>query len=251
MKKILLIGILTTQYLFGLVSIVPVEIGAKPGISAKAEVGLETKRGNTEKDNYKASIRVTYDNNVSYAVWGEFSGEYGESNYVKDTNKAFSHLRYIHSLSDNQDLRYELFGQLESDEFKQINSRLLGGAGLRYRVFNSADSGKGFFGLGGFFEDIDYKDSSIDPSEDNVRINSYLAYSISVADMSTFSYVLYYQPKVDDFADYALSNELELKLNIIKKLFLKFNVSWTRDAQPATNAEKDDFTQTTTFLFNF
>lgn len=251
MKKILLIGILMSQCLFGLVSIAPVEIGAKPGMSGKAEAGLETKRGNTEKDNYKASIRVTYDNNVSYAVWGEFSGEYGESNYVKDTNKAFSHLRYIHSLTDDENLRYELFGQLESDEFRQINSRLLGGAGLRYRVFNSPKNGKGFFGLGGFYEDIEYKDPIIDPSEDNARLNSYLAYSISVADKSTFSYVLYYQPKFDDYADYIFSNALELKLNIIKKLFLKFNVSWSRDTEPPVGVEKDDFTQTTTFVFDF
>jgi len=250
-KRILLIGILTTQYLFGLVSIAPVEIGAKPGLSGKFEAGLETKRGNTDKDNYKASVRVNYDNNESYVIWGEFSGEYGESNYVKDTNKAFSHLRYIHSLGNDENLRYELFTQLESDEFRRINSRILGGAGLRYRVFNSPKNGKGFFGLGGFYEGIEYKDPQIDPSEDNIRMNSYLAYSISLSDISAFSYVLYYQPKVDDFSDHTLSNQLELKLNIIKKLFLKLNVSWNEDSNPPVGVKKSDFTQTTTFVFDF
>ncbi|WP_373001252.1 DUF481 domain-containing protein [Sulfurimonas sp.] len=251
MKKILLIGILTTQYLFALISIAPVELGEKPGLSGKFEAGLETKRGNTDKDNYKASFRITYDNNSSYATWGEFSGEYGESNYVKDTNKAFSHIRFIHSLTDDENLRYELFGQLESDEFRRINSRILGGAGLRYRMFNSPKNGKGFFGLGGFYEDIEYTNPQIDPSEDNARLNSYLAYSISIADMSAFSYVLYYQPKMDDYADYVFSNQLELKLNIIKRLFLKFNVSWSEDSNPPVGVKTTDFTQTTTFLFNF
>ncbi|WP_373035703.1 YdiY family protein [Sulfurimonas sp.] len=251
MKKILLIGILTTQYLFALISIAPVELGEKPGLSGKFEAGLETKRGNTDKDNYKASVRINYDNNASYVIWGEFSGEYGESNYVKDTNKAFSHLRYIHSLTDDENLRYELFAQLESDEFRRINSRLLGGAGLRYRVFNSPKNGKGFFGLGGFYEDIEYTNSQIDPSEDNVRLNSYLAYSVALSDISTFSYVLYYQPKVDDYSDYVFSNELELKLNILKKLFLKLSVTLNEDSNPPVGVKKTDFTQTTTFLFNF
>ncbi|MDA3907630.1 MAG: DUF481 domain-containing protein [Sulfurimonas sp.] len=251
MKKILLIAILTTQYLFALVSITPVELGEKPGLSGKFEAGLETKRGNTDKDNYKASLRVNYDNNESYVIWGEFSGEYGESNYVKDTNKAFSHLRYIHSLTNDENLRYELFAQLESDEFRQINSRTLGGAGLRYRVFNSLKNGKGFFGLGSFYEKIEYNNPQINPSEDNVRLNSYLAYRIDISDMSTFSYVLYYQPKVDDYTDYIVSNQLELKLHILKKLFLKLNVTLDEDSNPPIGVKKTDFTQTTTFVFDF
>jgi putative salt-induced outer membrane protein YdiY len=251
MKKILLIGILTTQYLFALVSISPVELGKKPGLSGSFEAGLETKRGNTDKDNYKASVKINYDNNESYVIWGEFSGEYGESNYAKDTNKAFSHLRYIHSLTNDENLRYELFAQLESDEFRQINSRTLGGAGLRYRVFNSPKNGKGFLGLGGFYENIEYKNPLIDPSEDNARINSYLAYSIDYTELSTFSYVVYYQPKVDDYDDYIFSNQLELKINIIKTLFLKINVSWNEDSAPPVGVEKNDFTQTTTFVFDF
>jgi putative salt-induced outer membrane protein YdiY len=251
MKKILVIVFLTTQYLFALITITPVDIGEKPGVSGKIEAGLETKRGNTEKDNYKASARINYDNNSSYVIWGEFSSEYGESTYVKDTNKAFSHIRFIGSLADNKDLVYELFAQLQSDEFRQINSRVLGGAGLRYRVFNSAKAGKGFVGLGGFYEDIQYKDSKKDPEEDNIRLNSYLAYKVDISNISSLSYVFYYQPKVDAFSDHSISNQVELKLRILKKLFLKFNVTWDDDSKPPSGVKRDDFTQTTTFVFDF
>lgn len=251
MKKIILTAIVTTQYLFALVSIAPVEIGEKAGLSAKLEAGLETKRGNTDKDNYKASARLTYDNNSSCVIWGEISGEYGKSNGVEDTNKAFSHIRYIHALTNDENLRYELFAQLESDDFRQINSRVLGGAGLRYKVFNSVEKGKGYFGLGGFYEGIRYKNPLIDPAEDNARLNSYLAYTIGFNNKASFSTTLYYQPMIDDFSDYVQSSQLELKLNIFKELYLKFSASWNVDSKPPVGVEKSDFVQTTSFVFNF
>lgn len=251
MKTLILITLITTQYLFALVSIAPVEIGKKPGITTDIEVGLETKRGNTDQDNYKASVRVSYDNNTSSVIWGELSGEYGKSNGVENTNKAFSHIRYIHSLSDNERLIYELFTQLENDEFRQINSRLLIGGGLRYKIFNSTKNGKGFFGLGTFSESIKYTNSNIDPSEDNIRVNSYLAYSVGFGNNSKFSCSIYYQPKINDFSDYVQTNKLELKVNLFKDLFLKFNASWDIDSKPPTGVNKSDFTQLTTFVISF
>ena len=251
MKSLILITLITTQYLFALVSIAPVEIGEKTGLSGTIEAGLETKRGNTDKDSYQASIRVTYDESINYVVWGELSGEYGKSNGVEDTNKAFSHLRYIHALTDDENLRYELFAQLESDEFIQISSRVLGGAGLRYKVFNSVEKGKGYFGLGGFHESIKYENSTVDPNEDNERLNTYLAYSVGFGETSTFSCSLYYQPKIDDFSDYIQTNKLELKFKLYKELFLKLNATWNVDTKPPVGVEKSDFTQRTTFVFNF
>ena len=50
-KIILLISIMSTQYLFALVSIAPMEIGEKEGIHGNASFGFETKRGNTNIDN--------------------------------------------------------------------------------------------------------------------------------------------------------------------------------------------------------
>ena len=251
MKKIILIATLTTQCLFALVTITPVEIGEKAGLSGNIEAGLETKRGNTDKDNYKASVRVTYDEATDYVVWGELSGEYGKSNDVKDTDKAFSHVRYIHTLTDDENLRYELFAQLESDEFKQISSRVLGGGGLRYRLFNSEENGKGYMGLGGFYEGLRYENPLIDPSEDNVRVNSYLAYTVGFNEKSTFTCGLYYQPMIDEFSDYVQSSQLEVKLHVVKSLFLKLNASWDVDSRPPVGIEKSDFTQRVTFIFDF
>ena len=88
MKTPILITLLTAQSLFGLVSIIPVEIGKEIGLSNIAEASLETKRGNTDTDNYKASYRTTYDDGKNFVTWGEASGAYGKANGNENTNKA-------------------------------------------------------------------------------------------------------------------------------------------------------------------
>jgi putative salt-induced outer membrane protein YdiY len=247
---VVLLLVLSSQ-LFALVSIKPVDVGEKAGFSGGVELGLDTKRGNTEKDTYKASAKITYDNNVSYVAWAQVSGEYAESSGVEDTNKKYAHLRFIHKLSKDV-FRYEIFGQVQEDKFKALKQRRLGGAGIRAKIFNTPIGGEGYFGLGAMYEDIRYTDPSIDPNEYNTRLNTYLAYSLKFMDSSSLAYTLYYQPLFEEMSDYVMTNDLELKLQIYKKLFLKFGLSYDLDSRPPNGvAEKYDLSQSTTFVYEF
>lgn len=247
-KIILLISIMSTQYLFALVSIAPMEIGEKEGIHGNASFGFETKRGNTNKDNYKGSAKVSYDNNIDYVTWGEVSAEYGEANHVQDTNKQYLHLRYIHAIT-KKGIRYELFGQLEENKFKRIKNRTLLGGGLRFKIFEIFKDGRGYLGLGTFYEDISYL--SNDPHENNIRLNTYFAYTAKFGIDSRITYTLYYQPKIEDVSDHIYSQKLQLQLFIYEQLFLNFQIAYDTDTQPAIGVEKYDFTQTTSFMYKF
>ncbi|MBU0719965.1 DUF481 domain-containing protein [bacterium] len=246
--KLLLILLINITSLMALITITPVDIGEKPGFSTKGAVSLETKKGNTEKSNYKGSVRLSYDDNLSYVTWAEFSGEYGETNTVKDTNNLYSHVRHIRKLEDYA-FRTEYFAQLQSDEFKKIEDRALGGAGLRYKLPEILKDSKAYIGVGGFYEYINY--SSIDPYENNIRVNTYFAYTIKLEAKTSLSYTLYYQPKIDDFYDYACSNKAELKIHVYKKLFLSFNLYYDIDSRPAMGLKTDDYGQLTNFIFEF
>ena len=248
MKLLLLITLLTVQYLFATISIVPVEIGEKPGTHGKVGASLETKRGNTYKDNYKAALRISYDNNISYVTWTEVSGEYGKSHDVEDTNKVFLHFRYIYALTE-ESIRAELFAQTQEDKFKSIETRRIGGAGLRFKIFEIFENGKGYLGLGGYYENIKYTDEN--PTEHDVRLNSYFAYTINFSEDSTFSYTFYYQPIFDYLNDFVTAHKMELKLHIYQKLFLQFKISYDFDSRPPIGVLEDDFTQTTELVFNF
>lgn len=250
MKYIAAIFLITTQ-LLAVVSIKPVEIGDNQGFSGGVELGLDTKRGNTHKDAYKASANLNYDSNTSYVTWLRISGEYGKANDVEDTNKKYAHLRYIHKLTD-ETLRYEVFFQAQEDKFKALSYRGVGGLGLRAKIFNTPIGGKGYFGLGGLYEEIQYIDPTIDPNEYNTRVNSYLAYSLKFSNNSSLAYTFYYQPRVDEFEDYVMTNDLELILEIYQKLYLKFSISYDRDSTPPNGIqEKYDLSQSTTFLYEF
>jgi len=251
MKKItltLLTPLLLAQSLLALVTIAPVEIGAKPGFSGKAAVTLETKRGNTDKQNYQTSLRVNYDNNSSHVTWAEISTEYGESNDQKDTDKAFAHLRHIRT-TGVKDLRAEAFTQIQDDKFKLIKNRTLFGAGLRYKLFSLFGKDKGFVGLGVMNETINY--TSQDPHENNQRMNSYIAYSSKFAQRSRVGLSFYYQPKLNEFADHVTSTNFELRLLVIDKLFLQFKVAYDTDSNPPMGVRKYDLTQNTSFLYEF
>lgn len=250
MKTLILTTLITTQSLFALVSIAPVEIGKKPGFSNNIEGSLETARGNTEKDGYKVAARTTYDNGIDYLSWAEISGAYAKANGEENTNKLFAHTRYMHTLTDKT-VMGEIFLQFQNDEFKRINNRLLGGGGVRFEIFDMLQKGKGFFGIGGYYENVNYANSSVNPSENNLRVNSYFAYKIDFSKTSAVAYTLYYQPKASDFSDHIESHELELKLGVYSDLFLKFSISYDKDSRPPIGAKDYDFTQNTSFIYNF
>lgn len=248
MKTLILLTLITFQYTFALTSIAPVEIGENKGLHGKVTASFETKRGNTHKDNYKASAKVTYDNNVSYVTWAELSGEYGESNDVKDTDKKYLHLRYIHALTKDY-LRGELFGQIGEDKFRSITNRSLIGAGIRYKVFEIFKDAKAYIGFGGFYETIDYTTS--DPHERNARLNTYFAYKMKLSKKSNLAYSFYFQPKADYFDDYITSHDIQLELNIYTQLYLNFQLSYFYDSRPPLDVEEYDLTQVTSFIYKF
>lgn len=251
MKILITLTIITLQQLFALISIVPVEIGQKPGLSGKLQAGLDTKRGNTHTDNYNASTRINYDNNSSFVLWGELSGEYGEANDIENTNNIYSHIRLIHTIGSSN-TRAEVFLQTEEDKFRAISARRVAGSGLRFKVLDILEGSKGYYGLGAMYEYIQYVNPLVDPKENNIRLNTYLTYTLKLNDNSNFAYTFYYQPSTDDFNDHVISNKLELKLRVYEKLFLKFNISYNVDSKPPVGVKEDyDFRQSTTFVFDF
>jgi len=105
-------------------------------------------------------------------------------------------------------------------------------------------------GFGGFVERIDYT-TDIDSSEDNIRLNIYIAYKNQFTKNVKFSYIGYYQPRVDIYSDYILSNSVELKVKIYKQLSINFELTYNQDTKPAIGIENYDFAQKTSFIYDF
>lgn len=250
MKTPILISLLATQSLFALVSIIPVEIGKNIGFSNIAEASLDTTRGNSDTDNYKASYRSTFDQGRDFVTWAEASGGYGKANGNENTNKLFAHARYIHAITPDS-LRAEVFAQYQSDKFINIEDRFLYGIGTRFKTFDTNHDARAYIGLGAFYESITYTNELVNPIERNVRLNSYFAYSMDLNDKTSAAYTLYFQPKADDIADNIQSHEFELKVNVYRDMFLKFALDYTLDSEPPAGVKRYDLIQKTSFVFNF
>lgn len=248
MKKLLFLSLLFAQTLFALVSIAPTEVGDRPGLHGETELSLDTKKGNTDKENYKVSTTIVYDEAREWVLWSEIAVEYGESSNIKDTNNAYSHIRYIHT-TEIKNLNYEYFAQMQNNEFKSIINRTLLGAGARYKLFSIFDNDKGYLGLGGFYEHIDY--STLDNSENQARYNIYFAYTITLDNKTKISYNLYYQPLIHDNNDYINTHAFELKTKIYENFSLKFKINYEKDSTPPIDVKVEDISQTTSLLYSF
>ena len=245
--KIFILLLFITSYLNAIITIAPIELGKKPGTTGKVEGSFQTKRGNTEKDEYSLGLKLQYDNNASYVIFTDIIGVYGEASGERNTNKTYLHTRFIHNLYKHLD--YEVYLQSETNEFTSVDKRRLGGGGLRYHFLDDV-YGDLFFGLGAYTEQITYT-TALDPKENNMRANSYVAYVNRFTERVKFTYVGYYQPRVDDLKDYINSNAIELKVKIYKHLSLKVKMYYDVDSSPAIGREKVDFTQETSFSYEF
>ena len=247
MMKYFTLLFFSVLHLYALVSISPVEIGDNPGLTGVVNGSFDTKRGNTESQNYAAGVKLSYDNNASYLMWGEFSFSYGEASGERNANQTYTHLRYIHTIRENLD--WEAFVQSQGNEFTKVDERFLTGAGLRIHL-NKERYGNLYFGLGGFYEYISYT-TEVDPRENNIRCNLYLAYKKEFTKDSKFSYVAYYQPKISNVGDYIFSNAVELTILIYEKLYINFTVGYNNDSMPANGVKSEDFSQKTAFIYKF
>jgi len=247
--KLIIIFILSVINLFAIITIAPVNIGEKPGFSGELKGSFETKRGNTDVDNYSAGLRAQYDNNSSYVVWSDFVFSYGEASGETNTNKTYAHIRFVHKFLDFDVLNYEAFVQSATNEFTNVKKKHLLGGGMRYHK-DFHKYGNIYVGLGVFYERVKYLTSN-DPTERDARLNTYLSYTKSFSKESKISYVMYFQPNMKEFEDYIFSNAIELQVLIYKELYLNFVVYYDEDTQPAVGVETKDFTQKTSLIFKF
>ncbi len=242
--------LLLSIQLFAIIVIKPREVGEAPGVTGQVSGAFETKRGNTDTDSYSGGAELQYDNNVSTLVWGTVNAAYGKANGVKNTNNVYAHLRYIENIRTKA-LAGELFAQIEGDEFKSIKDRILSGGDVRARLFRPKGAWGGLFlGLGAFFEYVGYS-TAVDPAEHNIRFNSYLAYTLNMANASKFTLYGYFQPEVTDVTDFYSALSAELELQIYRQLYLGFVAAHTYDSTPAAGIKKQDFYQRTYLMYKF
>lgn len=160
--------------------------------------------------------------------------DYGEASDLKNSNKGNGHIRYSQGFSRSS--QWEIFGQVEFNEFQSLELRSLVGFGLRQALFKGTKNSL-FIGLGAFYEDETLK---IPPDQSNFRANFYLSFRSLIKEDMEFVMVTYYQPNTEVISDERLQMTAGLEIEILNQLSLVSSWSFSRDARPPVGILKED-----------
>lgn len=190
--------------------------------------------GNVFTSNSDARIQYKTDKNL-YLALGEYnwSGARGRT----FTHNAYLHLRYNRKLKPSW-LRWEVFTQTQFNKITRINLRILSGTGPRYKLFEKE---KGSIYLGTLYMFEHSKESDM---EGNIlylnehRKSSYLSFSLFPTDQLSVISTTYYQPRIDKWSDYRISNASEFRARITRRLVLSMVYKFNFDTSPAEGISK-------------
>jgi putative salt-induced outer membrane protein YdiY len=219
--------------------------------AGQLNLAVSGKNGNTR--NFKAGLggRLQWFE-TDYTRFIVLNHEYGESADVQDTDKSFLHLRHIEYYSDA--LAWELFAQLERNEFTRLSLRALAGAGVRWTLLQQPVNHAFDLGLGAFYsaEELDETPGTTDGGRDNVtRGNIYLVYKYKISDNARLTNTAYYQPSIEEASDYRLLDQFGLQVDLNASLTLNISIDVAKDNQPPQNIKATDASYTTSLGYKF
>jgi len=139
------------------------------------------------------------------------------------------HLRY--NVKINKWIRWEAFGQFQSNEIVNIERRILIGTGPRFKL---ADNKSIRIYLGTLaMREFEQESGTERIYHDDYRVSSYLSFNVKLAETVEFVSTTYYQPKITGFEDYRILNQSTLHIAAGKHFVFNCNYQYIFDARPA------------------
>ena len=230
-----------------------------PGILFSQVVNVEGMRQSDEKGwsgttefsfDYNDSEQIDWEfNNTTYLQWDNDSWSLlllNEINYdraggVDFENDGFQHLRVSKHLYP----RYtsETFVQNQFDPVRKIKNRKLFGTGVRMKL-----SEKNFIGVSTFYELETLNNNVVNK---DIRLSTYLQLDFDISERVQFLTTTYIQPNVEQFADFKLSTESQLNLEITKNLSFTNTIEAIYDTYPASGVKEFSYSLQNGIKFNF
>ncbi|MCW9031710.1 MAG: DUF481 domain-containing protein [Gammaproteobacteria bacterium] len=218
--------------------------------TAALDLSVSGSSGNSDTSKAALNTQVNWisDKSINLALLGY---QYGESNNVRSVNKAFVHYRYIRQINNAFD--WEVFGQLEKNEFTRLSYRGLLGTGIRYSLAKS-EQHRAFFGFGGFHvkEETEVTAGLTDDGvEEYTRANFYLLSKYNVKPAISFSNAIYYQPRFNTMSDYRALLESKFDFKINEDLSFRLSLDIEHDSDPSQSIKETDISYMTGLIVNF
>ena len=205
MKKVIILA-----WFFAFVLVVSSQVHAwnsELDLGLSYHSGIHSKKGldigfNTKNETILLSARVSYAE---------------EKNRVFE-NRGHVRLGYDPELSQQWSLWF--FDELGYDEKRMIDVENFAGGGPKYSLFDDEQL-KASLSVGLMQHHIRYEDDQI---RDMIRLSLRPKVRWQISDEFSFALIAFYQPNIEDFADYIMSGEAALKYSLTQKVGLKLRV---------------------------
>ena len=244
--------LLCTDPCFAIVNIEDLKIEATPGFSGQVAFSATGQSGNTDKSIVSVGARLQWHRGTSTDIIVG-NADRGETSGVTDTDKAFVHARHIQYVKER--LAWEIFGQIEQDEFTRLSYRTLLGGGLRWTAYKQAEERTSVTtGAGAFYarEKLDPLEGTTDAGIERLwRGNFYVSVKHRVNDNLRLASTTYWQPALREFSDYQALEQLALVVKLTDALDLKLSVDIAYDSEPPQLVENTDVTYRTGIEYDF
>lgn len=243
--KTLLIGIAFTSIpLHAFINIESMRQSQQQGFVGSTGLAIDGEMGNSEQASgtFSNLAALLFDESESLMM-ANYS--YGESRGLRDTNKGSLHLRHTRLLKEWPDP--EVFTQVEFDEFQLIELRTLYGAGARFSLLQSTHNSL-VVGAGAFYEVQKLEDVE---TKRGVRANLYLSHLLKIEQRLSLSFITYYQPYIDEVADYWLRPSFALEYSILKSLGFSLSLDYSYNSRPAPGVKTGDLVYNTGLQFRY
>lgn len=218
--------------------------GNETGYSSSGNLQASGASGNSDRTDVSFSALLQYLGN-GFSNLFVIGSEYGETSGNRSADEQLIHLRHTRVLTKRSD--WEVFSQLQQNEFTRLEERTLLGSGIRLGFGDNLDS-RLYLGLGAFYESTRNENES---AREMGRSNIYVSHRKITSKDISFTTTAYLQNKLDDPDDQRAIGSFSMSIPATENLDFTISVNVEHDSRSPIGVEKTDWTYKTGFGWKF
>ena len=218
--------------------------GNETGYSSSGNLQASGASGNSDRADVSFSALLQYLGN-GFSNLFVIGSEYGETSGNRSADEQLIHLRHTRVLTKRSD--WEVFSQLQQNEFTRLEERTLLGSGIRLGFGDNSDP-RLYLGLGAFYESTRNENES---AREMGRSNIYVSHRKKTSKDISFITTAYLQNKLDDPDDQRAIGSFSMSIPATENLDFTISVNLEHDSRSPIGVEKTDWTYKTGFGWKF
>jgi hypothetical protein len=216
------------------------------GFSGSVSLGFSLKRDVNDYFAFSSSTHLQY-KMKKHLVLLKNDIELKSIENNKFENSGITHLRYNYRFHPR--IAWEIFAQAQYNKVAKIDFRGLIGTGPRFKLTTS-EKYKCYIGTHIMYEHEELGDG-VTPIQRDFRSTSYLSFSLYPTKTISLISTTYYQPKLNDFGDYRISNQSSLLIDLFKNFAFQTTYTFIYDQTPAVGIPNSQYNLESGFVYSF